>query len=108
MCIGLGPMSWPRNLIMNRFVDPAFSCTIASIAALNCNGSCCISTSNSAYPWTENFETFANTSTLAPNCVVFEVSAKYASHRTRGLSPSDRLMETRLSFGNPEGAEKLG
>src|SRR5678815_3660627 len=50
----------------------------------------------------------ANSSARAPNCTVFDVSAKYASHLNRGLSPDDRLIAIRSSFGNPGGGLNAG
>ena len=50
----------------------------------------------------------ANSSARAPNCTVFDVSAKYASHLIRGLSPVARLIAIRSSFGNPAGGLNAG
>ena len=50
----------------------------------------------------------AYSSARAPNCTVFDVIAKYASQRNRGLSPDDRLIAIRSSFGKFGGGLKAG
>ena len=103
---GSGPSSAPSTFTLNRLVEPLLSCMPAKNSARKWNGSSWISTSKPASPVMLKPAAEAYRCACAPNCTVFDVSAKYASHVSRGLSPVVRLTARRSTDGKPAGGVK--